>query len=45
MKRKILLAAVLFTSVTTFAQTFENKATFWAKPNKTQNTYLTKMLR
>lgn len=38
MKRKILLAAVLFTSVTTFAQTFENKATFWAKPNKTQNT-------
>jgi len=38
MKRKILLVAVLFTSVTTFAQTFENKATFWAKPNKTQNT-------
>ncbi len=38
MKRKILLAAVLFTSVTTFAQTFENRATFWAKPSKTQNT-------
>ena len=38
MKRKILLAAVLFTSLTTFAQTFENKATFWAKPNKTQST-------
>lgn len=38
MKKRILLAAVLFTSVTTFAQTFENKATFWAKPNKTQNT-------
>lgn len=38
MKRTILLAAVLFTSVTTFAQTFENKANFWAKPNKTQNT-------
>ncbi len=38
MKRKILLAAVLFTSVTTFAQTFESKAAFWAKPNKTQNT-------
>lgn len=37
MKRKILLAAVLFTSVTTFAQTFENRATFWAKPNKAQN--------
>lgn len=38
MKRKILLVAVLFTSVTTFAQTFENRATFWAKPGKTQNT-------
>lgn len=38
MKRKILLAAVLFTTLTTFAQTFENKATFWAKPNKTQST-------
>lgn len=38
MKRKILLASVLFTSVTAFAQNFENRTTFWAKPSKTQNT-------
>ncbi len=37
MKRKILLAAVLFTSVTAFAQTFQNRTTFWAQPSKTQN--------
>lgn len=38
MNRKILLAAVLFTSVTAFAQTFENRTTFWAKATSLQNT-------
>lgn len=38
MKRKILLAVLLFTTVNTFAQTFEDRAAFWAKPGETQNT-------
>gem|GEM_PF-1502150 len=38
MKRKILLAAVLFASVSVFAQKFENRASFWAKPGNTENT-------
>ncbi|WLD24611.1 T9SS type A sorting domain-containing protein [Flavobacterium dauae] len=38
MKRTILLTAVLFASVTTFAQKFENRASFWAKPGSTENT-------
>lgn len=38
MKKKILLAAVLFSSVTTFAQKFESRASFWAKPYRMQNT-------
>ena len=37
MKRKILLAAVLLASVTTFAQKFENRASFWAKPGTSEN--------
>jgi len=38
MKRKILLSTVLLASVTTFAQKFENRASFWAKPGNTENT-------
>src|SRR5690606_39425288 len=38
MKRTILLTAVLFASVTAFAQKFENRASFWAKPGSTENT-------
>jgi len=38
MKRTILLTAVLFASVTAFAQKFENRASFWAKPGNTENT-------
>lgn len=37
MKRKILLAAVLLASSFSFAQKFENRASFWIKPDKTQN--------
>lgn len=36
MKRKILLAAVLFASITTFAQKFENRTSFWAKPGASE---------
>lgn len=38
MKRKILLTAVLCTSLTAFAQTFQSRTSFWAQPSKTQNT-------
>lgn len=36
MKRILLLSAVLFSSYS-FAQKFENRTAFWAKPEKTQN--------
>lgn len=37
MKRRLLLAVVLFSSGFTFAQTFENRTTSWIKPEKTLN--------
>lgn len=37
MKRTLLLSAVLLSSIATFSQTFESKASFWVKPNKIQN--------
>ncbi|UUV21436.1 T9SS type A sorting domain-containing protein [Paenimyroides aestuarii] len=38
MNRKILLAAVLLASISVHAQSFNNRASFWLKPNKTNNT-------
>lgn len=37
MKRRILLSAVLLSSCFSFAQTFQNRAAFWVKPDKAQN--------
>jgi len=37
MKRRLLLAAVLFSTGFTFAQTFESRATSWIKPDKALN--------
>lgn len=37
MKRRLLLAAVLFSTGFTFAQTFENRASNWIKPDRTLN--------
>lgn len=37
MKRNLLLATVLFTSATVSAQTFEDRASFWAQPLQGQN--------
>ncbi|HUH26435.1 MAG TPA: hypothetical protein VLY87_07395 [Flavobacterium sp.] len=37
MKKTILLTAILFSSYAVFAQKFENRTAFWAKPDKAQN--------
>lgn len=37
MKKRILLSAVLLSSCFSFAQSFQNRTSFWVKPDKAQN--------